>query len=265
MVKKPRRIFELDEIQGYCDQLDAALPYLTERGIDRITASINKLGSTSASNVYKFKSGEIHRADFRRISIPTVFGDQVISLTFRRDERSVRHWLEIYGDGIIERVRQDWFEQTKKQLDDKAILDKIFGPRYWKPPGVQESVWGADHLAYKSGDDLHYRRYDACLVTESTFDGLTGHSAGFLTVTLKPKRQFRIARLFQNVNCVYISAHNDTAGNSTALKLVEKLGGERVRIIELPDDFNDLNDMHVVGQLTPFLEKYPFHIKENLI
>jgi hypothetical protein len=266
---KPRKILELKDMQGYELERARVLPYLCDqRKLNATTLEYNHIGGQLYERTYITLEGTPIRCQCNRVAMPYVFGDKVLCMNFRRDEKSVREFLDKQQPDIFEAIRYDLSQKRKcamNEIRDEDVNMAMFCLRYQKLNGMQDAVYGVDQIARIDGGRVCYNIRGSVLLGEGELTALAAQSLGYTALACKASTNLDLARCFQNVRNIYIPVENDQRldnkgqwehpGMAHALRLYDRLGGKSrgVKIVRLPEEFKDLNDLLILGELSLFL------------
>lgn len=259
------RMISIHDVNHFSSQIDMVMPYLQQRTIDPIAIDINKIGGLKTTWSYTFADGETVYPTFRRVAIPSIVGDRVLGFIQRRDENSVAEWLETRPDVIPKMIEES--KARGKDISEEGAKSQLFGNKYMKLRGVPDNtIFGANHLVYEEDGKRFWRRLPYVIVAESHFDALTGQSYLFPTLQMKPNSEWDIERIFQGVSMVYIIQQNDDPGIKMSRKIYEALNKSKRKgiLVRIPNQYNDINDMAIKGELESFLTGYPNHLTPSM-
>ena len=175
------------------------------------------------------------------------WGKQVIIET-RRSDASVQKILEKYP-AIADDIRS--------KTPGGAIDFDMVSPRYRKWPGSDtKHVYNAHILVtLDKNQKKKFVPLPYVLVTEGAIDALSLHSLGYAAVGTKYPPDGLFSR---HINIVWVIQENDGGGVQIAKRVARTIGHSNVKILTLPDDFNDVNEMATIepGMLRKHLAKY---------
>lgn len=273
-----RSVQPLDSLQRYVRQLPKVMTYLLERGISENIITRNVLGGEKFVNTYVGIDGKRIKMEYYRVMLPQIFNNEVYARNFRRDELSCDNALSEHTFDVEDYVRRDLELRNGSEPSDGEIRDALFGPRFWKPKGTRDFVFGIDQIFdYEKNDSPYYMRLPYVLIDEGEFNALSLQSIGIRCVQCKALKSLNLKHILRHVDVVYIPVHNDpdkvdnrgrvyNAGRNYADMMADVLerNRTRVRFIYMPDGYNDVNDLHMDGRLANFLKNKPFGIRPEM-
>lgn len=266
---KPRKILELKDVAGWELQRDRVLPYLIdERKLTTQVLEINHIGAEVHSHTYITSEGTPISTRCNRVSLPYVFGERVLSLNWRRDDASVNAFLKDQPKGLFEAVRCDLAEKGQcplQEIVDNQVRQALFGRHYDKPTWAQYAVFGCDQICELRDGKLHYKEIGAAIFSEGEISSMAAQSLRYISLGCKSSQKLDLRRCTQNIRNKYIVVENDRRKNAKgvwehpgldhAVRLYDQLGGagSGVKLLRLPEDVKDLDDLLIVGELDNFL------------
>lgn len=276
--KKERQVIPLSDVAKYEKLGYLVEPYLTHRRLETPILTANHVGGTIWSRRYKMRNGQQIELNHNRVAIPHKLGDQVYSMNFRRDEFSTQNALMMASGGLFDEVREDLAIQREKRLDqvsDERVMRALFGPKYQKPEGTMDSVFGIDQIMRRDETGhLVFPRTPYALLMEGEMNALAAQQAGYIALAVKASKNLDLQHTFHNVMIKYIIVDNDpdkelrngeifNAGEDNAWRLYEALGSERdtTRLVHLPDGIKDLNELAQKSRIDEFLMSAPYCIE----
>lgn len=263
--KKPVKI-TMQDVERYRANIEWVAEYLRSRKISDAIADIEMLGGARYTHRYLDSNGKEWTFQCNRVALPYVFGDEVYSINFRRDDLSARKWLarmsEQNGMDMAQFVRQDLAKKNgvdPNDLKSEQIMKATFGTRFWRP-GTPVTAYGVHNLVFRRGESLVYPRRPYCILTEGEFNQLSCETEFFTCVAAKPVERINFKRLLQNVRLVFLAVDADEAGENYADKIMIAMGSDhtKVRKMILPKGYNDMNDLQKADHLSSFLRSKPY-------
>lgn len=270
---EPRKktILSLDQFRSYHFDLGRVQPYLNDRGIGSDVIEQNMIGATVHNHHYVDTTGKVWRFSCNRVAMPYLWGGEVVSQNFRRDDRSALENMDAVGKRLnIDMYRLMQIDLAEKlgvedvdEITREQVLFHAFGTRFYKPAGTPAAPYGIDYIMGRETGVVRYFSRPMVILTEGEFNRLSCESVGFPAIALKPEGKIDLVRLLQNVKIVYICIDSDEAGVKYGKKILERLGDikSRVRFIDMPIGFNDPNDLHKEGKLLEFLSSAPYGLE----
>lgn len=198
-----------------------------------------------------------HRQHCYRYTIPDFVmgrnGPNLRGIIMRRDDLMCYEWLE-QNPGFCDMV----VSKEGRELTREAMIDLLFGPKYWKTPGYEGLIYNAQRLV-EWNDGWSYPTLEYVLIVESQIDAITNEQAGYPTVQAKigrknaheDKRSEALRTALHNVLNVFIVRDSDPAGSIYGHNMVDALG--RGTIISTPPGMKDSNDVYVRGNIDDWM------------
>lgn len=276
--EQPRKISQ-EQIDFYRKSLNIVMPYLESRAIPYSVAAENSIGGEVYKRQRLLQDHRLLEFECRRVAIPYIVGNTILSLEFRIDDLSVDEYLTANPDAIdLVRVDLSEIQQVSpEEISREECLTVMFGPRYYRPKNIHPHVFGLNAITTpKDNGKFTLRKLPWGIISEGAMDAASVHAVGFrAALGYKATSYIDIRNLMHRVRLKYVVMHNDpdkqrpdgtwfNPGRDHAYRLVEQLTGgmsdATVQIIRVPAGFKDLNDMAKAGQLKDFLASAPFRI-----
>lgn len=269
-LEKPKRKLirePISDLAHFEKRLDLVIPYLKRRAINPDVARAFHLGADQFTRYYKTLDDRRLRFTSNRVVIPSIFGDNYLSLTYRRDDFSCNEWLLSDDDVCMNDIIavRDMAERTGTSFKDiyGKHMDQTFGLRYWKP--MAERPFGMQQLIQPNGKGgWKFVNLPYILIDEGAMNALANISAGFPTIAMKTISNVDLKKMLRRVSIILVIQHNDDAGKRYVDAVMNKLGNpDNARYIKLPNEFNDTGEMAEAGRLRSFLTKPPIGLDIN--
>lgn len=268
-----KTLLTMSDIERLHFDVARVMPYLRERKVSDAMVDINLIGGATYNKAYTDMDGKRFFFQCNRVALPYLFGPEVYSINYRRDDLSAMQNLTEVGSraGIEDMfgfIRSDLARKAGKEPDQikrETVMLHCFGTRFYRPHEYQAPVtaYGVHNLVHKQGGGLVYPRKPYVILTEGEFNQISGEMDGFTTVSLKPVKRVKLQRLTQNVRIVFIARDPDAAGQKYTEDIMAMLGNDtsHVRVIDFPREMNDMNEMKKQEVLKDFLMRPPFFLE----
>jgi hypothetical protein len=270
---KERKKLELHEIAKYERNVDTIRPYLESRAIPAEIVQQFHLGCSNWENEYVTTDGKRIKFKSNRLVIPHIYDEQVMCLNFRRNDEAAEKWinknLKLSKVEAIELIRHDMADKLQvepKSIEDMEVWENMYGPRYQKPYGMKDFIFGIDWLYAKKDGKRLFKKLPYIIVDEGELNALSAVCEGFRAISFKAFNQFDLAQILKYVGVIYVAQHNDddqtrkdgtifNPGRHYTKTVLEqfKSNRSRVRAMNFPPEFKDMNEMRVAGELKRFL------------
>lgn len=247
--------------------LEHAERYFMARGITRETVNDPRflLGTEdwnwtpSVGNAWKWDGEPIKR---HNLTIPNIFGDTVLSVKCRRDDRRSREALENgeVPDKLFFAALEALHDlKGAENVTESLILDTLFGNRFLSWSGGNGAVPYNQRMVADWRDGLVVpRERDYIMITEAEIDTMYLRDAlgaiGYPAIALHKTSTVDLKRLLARVERVFIvkDVDQNDAGTGLAHDVLEALGRGRVIAPPVGKDANDVP----VDQIMPWLAKF---------
>jgi len=276
---------KLTDAQRYAARGEEAWSeYFCERQIAHDTVINRVMGKRS--DFYwnaKLPGEETHRMSCDRYTIPWFYGDKMIGIQQRRDD--VKAIEKMYGldPNLIDRIRIDAATAfnthadkrglsqrlTPDEITDKDVLDRLFGPKYFKEFGSKGAIFNVNrllHLDSTGAVQLNDHKLpelnwiDYVLIVEGEIDCLSTEDAGFPCTggSGTVKHNVDYSYIYSRVKRRFVIGDGDEAGRSKAMDYAVAMGGNYhdTQILIVPPPWKDINDMLCAGEATHWLAKH---------
>lgn len=270
----------LTDAERYHFNVGLVKPYLESRKISESVINQCLMGGSDyqSRNPAKIKYNHKTYVDMEQrsyrfecnwVALPYLFGDQVYSMNFRRDDQSCWNALKklsgARGMDMFEYIRTDLALKAGKlphDIKDEAVMLHCFGPRFYRP-NTPVTAYGVHNLVYRDGTKLVYPHRPYCLITEGEFNQLSCECESYTCLALKATKGVDVARLLQNVRMVLVVVDPDEAGEKYANMILASLGNDstKARKVVMPKGFKDMNDLRRVDALGDFLSRKPYYLE----
>lgn len=257
--REKRTKFPVERLARYESRLDLVLPYMQQRGFTPETLTKWHIGGQRVNSSYRFTDGLTFRFQYNRVMIPYLLSNQVYGMNFRRDDLSIEQELK-RCDISLEDIRFDIAERKGQALADvsnEAAMIAAFGPRYWKPTGTKDFIWGFDQLVEETETGPYYKRCNYVLVMEGELNAMMLNQVGLRAISVKALRSINIVNALRFCTLVYGLKDNDKDQYdpetrktfNPGLNYVESLcklwpeGNCNCRWITIPEEFKDPVEM----------------------
>lgn len=207
------------------------------------------------------------------VALPYMFDGTVYSINFRRDDYSCECALKDMGArskcNMMDFLRADIAKKEDirpETVSVQKVYERCFGPRFYRP-GAPVTAYGVGNFVRRDGTSMIYKRKPYAILTEGEFNQLSAESLNFASLALKTVKRVNLPRLLQNVRTVLVAVDPDKAGMMYAHKILEALNNDytKVRLMEMPKGFKDMNDMLKADVLFDFLTSKPFYLQPDEI
>lgn len=266
--KEPPKVLTMAEVERYHYDMGRVVPYLESRKIAPTVAEKNLLGGAEHRWTYIDMTGRRWRFQCNRVVIPYLWGGEVVSQNFRRDDLSAMQNMVEVGKrhqmhDLYRWIQADLAEKWDCHPDDvsrEQVLHYCYGTRFFKPKGTHAAAYGADYLMQRVGNTIVYPRRLYTILTEGEINRLSCESIGYPAQAVKAGAGVDIKNMVKNTRMVYVAVDPDEGGLLHATKIAEALGNNtsRVRFLKMTEDMNDMHKRDALGE---FLSGPPYYLE----
>jgi hypothetical protein len=269
------------EVMKYAQWGDMAVSYFNQRMVSGTTVKERLLGC-EMEHAWKTEvksTGQTFRMIRRHYTIPNILGTTVRGINTRRDDA----FCEVQ---LMTDKGQEAYKQVAGEIADKKhcsildvrrekVIDKLFGPKYWKVPGSHGAIFNAQRLLklengqpIRLDDGWMVNRMPYVLVVEAEIGAMSLEDAGYPAVAVSQYYGIGLDKPFKGARRIVIIGDNDidrvnqytglpwNAGQSKAQQAAFAIRPGTSEIIYPPGDYKDPNEVAQAGGLKTWLAGY---------